>query len=319
VTTRRESGQNGPASEAGGGHAHGHAAAGGERALRIRLTAALALAAAYMAAEVAGGLLSNSLALLADAGHMLTDVAALGLSLFAVWLARRPATAERTYGHHRVEILAAMANSATLIGISLVIGIEAIRRWAHPPAVRGGLMLAVACGGLAVNLATLAILHGGRRESLNVRGAWLHVVTDTLGSVQAIVAAVLITAFGWYWSDPVASILIGALVMVSAWALLRESLDVLMEGVPRGLDLEGIRSAIEGVAGVATVHDLHVWTIASGFVALSTHVVVQPDSTDEVLWRIRATLHDRYGIEHSTIQVERRSAPQAIRTASDRG
>jgi len=173
-------------------------------------------------------------------------------------------------------------------------------------------MLAVACGGLVVNLISLAVLHGGRNESLNVRGAWLHVLTDTLGSVQAVVAAVLIGALGWYWADPVASVLIGGLVVVSSWGLVRESLDVLMEGVPKGLDLEEVEGAIAAVDGVVAVHDLHVWTITSGFVALSAHVTVAPGSGDDVLWRIRTALEERFRIRHSTIQVERPQPPQAI-------
>ena len=268
----------------------------------------------YMVAEVVGGLAANSLALLADAGHMLTDVAALGLSLFALWVARRPATVRRTYGYHRVEILAVLANGATLIVLSVLIVVEAYRRWAQPPAVNGGLMLAVACGGLLVNLVSLAVLHGGRHESLNVRGAWLHVLTDTLGSVQAIVAGTLISALGWFWADPVASVLIGGLVIASAWGLLREALDVLMEAVPRGLDLGAVERTIRQVEGVSEIHDLHVWTITSGFVALSAHVTVQPDCDEEVLWRIREAMDRRFGIRHSTIQVEYPQTPQAIVT-----
>lgn len=272
----------------------------------------MGLALLYMVAEIAGGLAANSLALLADAGHMLTDVAALGLSLFAIWISRRPATVRRTYGYHRVEILAALANGATLIVISVLIVAEAYRRWAQPPEVRGGLMLAVAGGGLLVNLISLAVLHGDRNESLNIRGAWLHVLTDTLGSVQAIVAAALIGTLGWYWADPVASVLIGGLVVASAWGLVRESLDVLMEAVPRGLELEQVEAAIKNVNGVSAVHDLHIWTITSGFVALSVHVTVVPECDDGVLWRIRSTLGERFGITHSTIQVEHPSSPQAI-------
>jgi cobalt-zinc-cadmium efflux system protein len=276
---------------------------------RKRLKLALVLAAVYMLAEVVGGILSNSLALLADAGHMLTDVAALGLSLFAIWAAQRPATPKRTYGYHRMEILAALANGATLVAMAALIFAEAYRRWSNPPSVKGGLMLAVACGGLVVNLASLWILRGGRKESLNVRGAFLHVVTDTLGSVQAIAAGVVISAFGWNWADPLASVLIGMLVIVSSWGLLKESVGVLMEGVPQHLHLDEVAEVMAGVPGVTAVHDLHVWTITSGFVALSAHVVVEPDCPDDVLWRVRTAIHDRFGIDHSTIQVERTSSP----------
>jgi cobalt-zinc-cadmium efflux system protein len=285
-------------------HLQRPAASAGARHRR-RLTLALVLAALYMLAEVAGGLLANSLALLADAGHMLTDVAALGLSLFAIWAAQRPATPRRTYGFHRMEILAALVNGATLVAMAALIFAEAYRRWAHPPDVKGGLMLVVACGGLVVNLASLWILRGGREESLNVRGAWLHVGTDTLGSVQAIAAGVLISAFGWKWADPLASVLIGLLVVLSSWGLLRDAVAVLMEGVPAHLQVDEVTEAMAGVPGVTAVHDLHVWTITSGFVALSAHVVVGPDCSEDVLWRVRAVIHDRFGIDHSTIQVER--------------
>jgi cobalt-zinc-cadmium efflux system protein len=275
----------------------------------------MSLVIAYMAAEVVGGLASNSLALLADAGHMLADAGALGLSLFAIWAAQQPTTAQRTFGYQRMEILAALANGAVLIAVSILIIVEAYRRWLAPPAVRGGLMLAVACGGLAVNLAGVWILHGGRGESLNVRGAWLHVLTDALGSVQAIAAGALISEFGWNWADPLASALIGMLVVFSSWSLLKEAVAVLMEGVPAAIALADVAGAIGGVPGVVAVHDLHVWTITSGFVALSAHVVVAPACDEDVLWRVRAVLHERFGIDHSTIQVERAPGPEPITAA----
>jgi len=282
-----------------------------------RLWAVLGLATATMVAEVVGGLAANSLALLADAGHMLTDVAALALSLFALWVAKRPAAARRTYGNRRIEILAALANGATLIALAVLIVVEALRRWAQPPVVRGGLLLAIASGGLVVNLISLAVLHRERHGGLNVRGAWLHLLSDTLGSVQAIVAGMLISTLGWFWADPVASVLIGGLVIVSAWSLVRESLDVLMEAAPKGIQLEEVGSAIGGIEGVASVHDLHVWTITSGFVALSAHVTVLAGCSEDLLWRIRATLHDRFGVEHSTIQIERPPNPQPIAVSRD--
>jgi cobalt-zinc-cadmium efflux system protein len=249
---------------------------------------------------------------------MLTDVAALGLSLFAIWAAQRPATPKRTYGYRRMEILAALVNGATLVAIAVLIFAEAYRRWSNPPGVKGGLMLAVACGGLAVNLASLWILRGGREESLNVRGAWLHVVTDTLGSVQAIAAGALISGFGWYWADPLASVLIGLLVIISSLGLLRESVEVLMEGVPGHVKLDEVAEVMACVPGVKAVHDLHVWTITSGFVALSAHVVVAPDCPEDVLWRVRAAIHDRFGIEHSTIQVEKTPVPERFGASLER-
>jgi len=295
-------------------HDHAHPQPHVQEPHRLQpLAFTLALSAVTLLAEVVGGIVANSLALLADAGHMLTDVFALGLSVFAIWAARRPATARRTYGSHRVEILAALFNAATLIAISLWIFIEAVRRWARPPEVRGGLMLAVAAGGLAMNLLALWILRGARSRGLNERGAWLHVLADALGSIQAIAAGALIAAFGWHWADPLASVLIGLLVMFSSWRLLRDAVAVLMEGVPADLDLDEVQHAISGVPGVIAVHDLHVWTITSGFVALSAHALVRSDTADDVLWRIRDQLHGRFGIDHSTIQVERQSPPQSIR------
>ena len=282
------------------GHPHGHRAGN-----RRRLAVTLVLAAGYMVAEVVGGLLTNSLALLADAGHMLSDVAALALSLFAVWIAERPPTPKRTYGYYRAEILAALANGATLIAISLFIFVEAYRRLGQPPEVHGPGMLAVAVGGLAVNVVGLWLLHGGRNESLNVRGAWLHVLTDALGSIGAIAAAALIWAFGWAWADPVASVLIGLLVIYSSWRLLAESVSVLMESAPKGIDVDEIHRAMKAVPGVLAVHDLHVWTITSGLDCLSAHVVAaDPHAHAALLKTLRDTLHERFGLDHLTIQIE---------------
>jgi cobalt-zinc-cadmium efflux system protein len=271
---------------------------------RRRLAAVLVLAAVYMVAEFVGGLWTRSLALLADAGHMLSDVAALALSFFAVWLSDRPAPAHRTYGYYRAEILAALANGAALAGISIYIAIEAFQRLADPETVLGGTMLLIALGGLVVNLIGLAILHAGRDESLNVRGAWLHVLTDALGSIGAIAAGVLIYFFQWYWVDAVASVLIAMLVLYSAWNLVEEALSVLMENAPSGVDVEQIRRALLQLPGVVDVHDLHVWTITSGLPALSVHVVTDQRAYESVLRDARATLHAEFGIDHVTVQVE---------------
>lgn len=299
----------------GAHHDHGHTHAPGASASAgnfRRLAITLALIAAYMVAELVGGLLSNSLALLADAGHMFSDVAALALSLFAIRFARRPATARHTYGFYRTEILAALANGATLVAISLFILWEAVQRFQEPPAVQGALVTAVAAGGLVVNGIALWLLHGGRNDSLNVRGAWLHVLTDTLGSVQAIAAGVLIWAFGWRWADPAASVLIGLLVIYSSWALLRESVAVLMEGAPGHIDVDQVRDAIISTPNVQGVHDLHVWTITSGRESLSAHVVIGDACPGlVVLQRIRDTLHERFGIDHVTIQIEPQGFPEA--------
>jgi cobalt-zinc-cadmium efflux system protein len=288
-------------------HEHEHCLAGnGARTgMQKRLTWTLAIVLVYMAAEVAGGILTHSLALLADAGHMLSDAASLGLALFAGWIAQRPRTAERTFGYHRTEILAALANGITLVAIAVYILIEAWGRVRHPVAVRGELMMWIAVGGLVANLAGMVILHGGRNASINIRGAWLHVISDALGSVQTVVAGALIWAFGWNWADPVASILVAALVVASAWSLLREAVGVLMEGTPAHVDTRAVKEVIAGVDGVREVHDLHVWTITSGFVSLSAHVVVPARAPESVLEDVRGVVRERFGIEHSTIQLER--------------
>jgi cobalt-zinc-cadmium efflux system protein len=286
----------------GAGHSHSHSTAAANRS---RLALTLALAAAYMVAEAIGGWLTGSLALLADAGHMLSDVAALGLSLFCMSMARRPPTSKRTYGYHRMEILAALANGAALVAISVFVLAEAVQRLRRPAAVDAPAMMAIAVGGLLVNLAGLWILRRGRDESLNVRGAWLHVLTDALGSVQAIAAGVLIWAFGWQWADPAASILISLLVVYSAWSLLKEATAVLMESAPPHMDVDEMRDAMMGVPGVLEVHDLHVWTITSGLDSLSAHVVVEEGRFDcDLLAEIRSALHDRFGLHHMTVQIE---------------
>ncbi len=258
-----------------------------------------------MVAEIAGGILANSLALLADAGHMLSDVAALGLSLFALWIAERPPTARRTYGYYRTEILAALANGATLAAVSILILIEAYRRLRQPEPVQGIAMMAIAVGGLAVNFAGLWLLHRGRRDSLNLRGAWLHIFTDALGTTGTILASALVWSFGWFWADPLASVVISLLVIYSAWQLLAESVSVLMENAPRGIDVNTVRSSILDQPGVLAVHDLHVWTITSGLDSLSAHVVVEDLSPPAgLLAQLRTMLYDRFRIEHVTVQLE---------------
>ena len=293
------------------GHAHGHAQShahghgSGRTANRRRLAIVLGLSAAYMVAEAVGGAIAGSLALLADAGHMLSDVAALALSLFALHVAERPPTPRRTYGHYRAEILAALVNGATLLAIAALVVVEAWERLREPSAVRGGLVIAVATGGLLVNLVGLRVLHGGRGDSLNVRGAWLHVLADALGSVGAIVGGVLVLAFGWARADPAASVLIALLVVASSWGLLRETVGVLMEGAPGGIDVDAVRDAMRAVDGVAAVHDLHVWSITTGMAALSAHVRVDDGASgDATLRALAAVLRDRFGIAHTTIQVE---------------
>ena len=285
-------------------HDHNHAGPA-RRGSFTRLGWTLALVAAYMVAEVVGGLLTNSLALLADAGHMLSDAAALGLSLLAMHFARRPRTAQRTYGSYRAEVLAALVNAATLVAIAFYIFYEAAVRFRHPPDVLGPWMMAVAVVGLLVNIAGLMILSGARSESLNLRGAWLHVLGDAAGSVGAIVAGVLVWTLGWNRADPIASVLIGGLILASSWRLLRDTVTVLMEHAPEHLDVDEIRAAMLAVEDVADVHDLHVWTITSGLESLSAHVeTTAPLPADRVLANIRQVLAERFDLTHTTIQLE---------------
>lgn len=294
----------------GHGHEHGPAletipSGVRRRGHRERLVVVLGLVTCYMVAEVIGGLVTNSLALLADAGHMLSDAGALALSLFALWIAERPATPRRTFGYYRTEILAALVNGATLVAIAIYIFVEAYERFREPPVVLGGLMMVIATGGLLVNLVGLWILKAGRNESLNVRGAWLHVLTDALGSVGAIIGGALIYLFGWGWADPLVSVIIALLVLYSSWDLLKQSVAVLMEGAPGNLDVDQVRDAIRAMPSVRGVHDLHVWSITSGMVVLAAHVTVQGDEpAGATLQAIRDELRRRFGIDHVTIQVE---------------
>lgn len=283
-------------------HFHDQDNGGTNRLTRLGIT--LGLVSAYMVAEVIGGLVTNSLALLADAGHMLSDAAAIGLAIFALWFARRPRTPARTFGYHRTEILAALANGATLVAIAMFIVVEAWGRFWTPADVDGLGMMWIAAGGLAVNIAALTTLHGGRNESLNLRGVWLHVVADTLGSAQAIVAGALIWATGWNVVDPIASVLIAVLVFWSSWRLLRDSVNVLMEATPGHIDSERVRAALANVDGVTEVHDLHIWTIASGFESLSVHLRIGDRNRGDILRDTRDLVRRQFGIEHSTVQLE---------------
>jgi len=287
----------------GGHHAnrHNHNASDSRR----RLTLVLLLTAVCMIAEACGGWVSGSLTLLADAGHMLTDVAALTLALMAVWFSMRPATSTKTFGYHRLEILAALANGVALVVISLLIFYEAYRRWSSPPLVRGNWVVLFATGGLLVNLASARILHGRHEVDLNIRGAWLHVVSDALGSVAAIAAGAIISLRGWYAADPLFSVIIGGLIIWSSWSLIREATNVLLEGTPAHINLAAVEAAILQTEGVDNVHDLHVWTITSGREALSAHVIHAVSVAPPVLLQeLRTKLHDRFGVDHLTIQME---------------
>jgi len=274
----------------------------------------LALAASYLVAELVGGLWTGSLALLADAGHMLSDVGALALSLFALWLSSRPAPAGRTYGYHRIEILAALANGVALVVVAIFIALAAVQRASHPPEVLGLPMLAIATGGLLVNLLGLWILHAERDGSLNLRGAWLHVASDALGSVGAMVAGACIWLFGWRLADPIASALIALLILHGAFTLLRETVDVLLEAAPPHLDVGEIEGAIQEIPGVASVHDLHVWTITSGMVSLSCHIACQENSAGhELLSELQGVLRRRFSIHHATLQIEPVDFEESVR------
>jgi cation diffusion facilitator family transporter len=291
------------------GHTHAPAAATASAGQRRRLAVVLALTVAMLAAEIVGSVLSGSLALLADAGHMATDAAGIALALGAVTLAQRPARGRRTFGWQRAEILAAVANGLLLVAVAVYVLVAAVRRIGHPPTIGSELMLVVASIGLVVNLASLAVLHGGRDASLNARGAYLEVLGDALGSVAVIGAAVVIAATGWVAADVVASIAIGFLVLPRAWHLLREAFDVLLEAAPRGVDLEQVRAHMVEVDGVLGVHDLHAWTITSGLPVLSAHVVVTQEALGgghggRVLDALCACLGTHFDVEHCTFQLE---------------
>jgi cobalt-zinc-cadmium efflux system protein len=271
----------------------------------LRLKLALAISSIYFFAELIGGFLTNSLALLSDAGHMLSDIAALALSLFAFRIAKRPATVSSTYGYHRAEILAALFNGLTLWLIVGVIFAAAYNRFLDPPAVKSYGMMIVASLGLVVNIVAGAVLYGSHHHNLNLRGAFLHVVSDALGSVGAIVAGLVMLLTGWYVADPVISVLIGLLILHSSWSLVKESLSVLMQAVPKGIRLEEVQQALEGVEGVSKVHDLHVWAVTSDIYTLSAHAVVENGGDfHQVLNDIEDTLKERFNIEHTTIQLE---------------
>jgi cobalt-zinc-cadmium efflux system protein len=272
---------------------------------RRALTVVLALTASITVAEVVGGLLTGSLALLADAGHMLSDNLSLGLALFAAWLAGRPATPEKSFGYKRAEILAALANGVTLVAISFWIFIEAYRRFQDPPEILGGWMLAIAALGLLVNAVGAVILSRSASENLNVQGALRHVVADALGSVGVMAAALVIILTGWRYADPLVSVAIGALILASSRSLLRDSINVLLEATPRGIDAEEVGRTMASAEGVVEVHDLHIWTITSGFPALSAHVLVgQREDCHERRRDLEDLLGREYGISHTTLQVD---------------
>jgi len=291
-------------------HAHGHhhhhaSAADAERSTRA-LTWALVVTVVVLFAEVIGGWVSNSLALLADAGHVLTDAAALGLSLFVAWFSRQPVTPEKTYGYLRWEILAALINGATLLVISVWIVFEAVARMRTPEPIGGFLMLVVATGGLLANIVAAVLLRPVHGHNLNVRGAYLHILGDLLASVGTIVAALVIRFTGWLQADPIASLVTTAIIVRGAWTLVRESVDVLLESTPSHIVLADVRQALEKIPGVESVHDLHVWTVTSGVVALSAHALVRDAEQQQDVLEHACDAMRQMGIHHVTIQIERR-------------
>jgi cobalt-zinc-cadmium efflux system protein len=282
-------------------HDHDHRHVDDRRALAI----ALALIVLFLIAEVVAALIAGSLALLADAGHMLTDAGALAFALFAATLATRPAQGRWTFGYKRLEILAAQANGVTLFVVALLILYGSVRRLASPSDVRGGIVLAVALGGIAVNAAATAVLSRASRESLNVRGAFLHVATDTVAFAGTAVAGALILVTGWDRFDPIASIGVAALMLWASWGLLRESASIFLERSPAGIDPDAVGRALVNEPEVVEVHDLHVWTVTSGFPALAAHVLVQPEADCHAIRRrLAQMLHDRFDLEHTTLQVD---------------
>jgi cobalt-zinc-cadmium efflux system protein len=270
------------------------------RSLRL----ALALTATLLVVEIAGGFISNSLALLADAGHMLTDVAALSLSLFVAWFSRQPVTPQKTFGFLRWEILAAFLNGAFLLLISAAIIIESIIRLRSPEPVHGGLMLWVAIAGLIINVISAMVLHAGSQSNLNVRGAYLHVLGDLLGSVGTVAAAVIIRYTGWLQADPIASFVTTALIIRGAWSLVRESVDILLESVPKYIDPGAVRQQLELIPGIESVHDLHIWSVTPRMVAMSAHAIVRDAASQQ---HVLEHVHDAmglFGISHITVQIE---------------
>ncbi len=290
------------------GHSHAHDVGDpspGRLASRRALTTALTLTLGFMAVEIVGGFATNSLALLSDAAHMFTDGIGLALGLFGVWVAEQPATSRKTYGYHRAEILIALVNGLVLWLVVLWVFWEAWQRMVTPPAVNGRGVLGVAVVGLAVNLVAAWLLSGAASHNLSVRAALLHVLSDLLGSVGVIASGIVILATGWSAADAVASAIIAVLILVSSFGLIREAVDVLMEAVPRHIDLDELRRTLEDVPGATEVHDLHVWSLTTGHCALSAHAVVEEGvPSDHVLAEMADRLADRFGIHHVTIQLE---------------
>lgn len=296
-------------SESHKGRAHSHGAGGTERSLKI----ALALTTTFLVVEVIAGILTQSLALISDAAHMLTDVAALAIALVAVKVARRPADDRRTYGYYRFEILAAAFNAMLLFAVAGYIVYEALMRLKAPPSIDSTGMLVVAAVGLVVNLISMKVLGAGKDASLNVKGAYLEVWSDMLGSIGVIVGAAIIKMTGWVWVDSIVAVLIGLWVLPRTWTLLKASLNILLEGVPDDVEIEKVRTALVAVPGVASIHDLHVWALTSGRTSLSVHLVTDRTSNSEaeIVPEVRRRLAADFGILHITVQCEHEACGQA--------
>jgi cobalt-zinc-cadmium efflux system protein len=288
----------------GGAHSHDHHHHHREGSKKA-LLAVLVLTSAYLVAEVLGGLLTNSLALLADAGHMFTDAAALALSFGAMWLASHPPTPERSFGYYRMEIVAALVNGASLFVVAGAIFWEALKRLGTPPEVDSVPMLLIAAGGLVINLIGAYILSRSAKDNLNVKGALAHVIGDALGSVAAIVAGLLMWQFGWCLADPIVSALVGLLILKSAWGLVTMSVDILIQATPLHIDPARVTDLILDEPGVLSTHDLHIWTVTSGMFSLTCHVVVDDvQASQKVLCSLKDRLHEEFHIDHATIQIE---------------
>jgi cobalt-zinc-cadmium efflux system protein len=299
----------------GAGHDHGHTHGGrpptgtAAAAYKGRLRIALTITLGVMVVEIVGGVLADSLALIADAAHMATDAVGLAMALLAIHFANRPAGQNRTFGFARAEILAALANCLLLLGVGGYLLYEAVERFITPAETKGGLAIAFALAGLVANMVSLSLLVRGQKESLNVRGAYLEVLADTLGSLTVLVSAGIIIATGWQQADPIASLVIGMMIVPRTWKLLRETLNVLLEAAPKGVDMGEVRAHIVALPGVEDVHDLHAWTITSGMPVLSAHVVVSQDVLDAVghekmLHDLQGCLGDHFDVEHCTFQLE---------------
>ncbi|WP_405867134.1 MULTISPECIES: cation diffusion facilitator family transporter [unclassified Streptomyces] len=293
------------------GHSHAHAPPTGTaaQAYRGRLRVALSITLTVMVVEIVGGMLADSLALIADAAHMATDALGLGMALLAIHFANRPPTGNRTFGYARAEILAALANCLLLLGVGGYVLYEAIQRFVTPADTEGGLTIVFGLIGLVANMISLTLLVRGQSESLNVRGAFLEVAADALGSLAVIVSALVILATGWQAADPIASLVIGLMIVPRTWKLLRETLDVLLESAPRDVDMADVRAHILGLDGVEDVHDLHAWTITSGMPVLSAHVVVRSDvlsaiGHEKMLHELQECLGDHFDVAHCTFQLE---------------